>query len=330
MIFLVLFISDVFAWNVNFDHFPATNITHNIKTHNWYNVLSYRWDAISAKKNINLNELRPLIQQRWYFWFMKYSYYWRYELLDTKDKNINLSRLWRKKLNYPMVGITQGDKFLLFIPSWNLSDSQIETIWQNYESENKKFKIRKYPSNWYILSQTAPRNPIRTFEYQEYFDTLKDLSWLHLVNFQVWQNPYWEYDIANFSDKFIQVEIIQNWQLRGIILDLLRTTQRVIVEEPQQPDYYRHDKHIMEEMKSLYYNIREYKKSKHWLPQDLWSLYPNFLDITRINRYYHTLMSQKTSNLCFKVWFQPKSIDFNQKYSSEIQDWYWTTEFCYY
>lgn len=320
----------ILSWYANwqsFSHFPATEISHKNRTVNWYNIISYEWRATSSRLKINLNEIEDIVKNIWNIWFLKYSYYWRNEFYNIYDNNLNLRNLWERKLNYPIIAFSYENNFIMLIPRENLNNSQINVIKNEYISGN--FSVIKYWNNWYILKQKTNRNPERYFYYEEYFSTLKTLSRLNLVNFQLWQNPFRRYSLRNFSNSFIQVEIINNWKLNWIIMDLYR---RLEISQPGSvvywQEYYR-DELMMINIVSLYYSVRNYKNTMWWIPNDIWAMHPNFLDITNFNKYYHNVSYIKTNNLCYEAWFIPKSNEFKNKFKNEIINWYWISKNCY-
>ena len=328
-----LAISLIYLWiwysqTYNFSHFPAWNLSYWETSSNWFSVLQYRWNSSLDKTNVSISEIENVIRNIWEIWFMKYSYYWRNEFRNKHDNNIDLRNLDREKLEYPVLAITNRNNFIIFIHSNNLSNNQKNIIWNRYQSE-KWFIINKYWNNWYILRQTSASESQRVYYYKDYFKTLKDLRWDSLANFQVWQNPYQNYRISDFSDNILQVWIVQNWQLRWLILDLQKRMPWIEQWWSKYWQEFQRDESIMKKIVDLYYNVRNYRRTMWGLPQDLWSLHPNFIDITRFNRYYHDLKFERTNNLCYKAWFKPKSEDFKRLFSQEINWWYWETEVCY-
>lgn len=332
--FYIFTVLSIFFWFTNsifykFSHFPANNFEFEEFYEKNYNILKYSWNTNgSSNKKINLSDIQDVINSFPYIWYMQYTYYQRYWFENTKDNNLDLTNLHRTKLNYPIFSIAYEKNYISFISINNLNDQQINTIWEKYQFESWSI-ISKYLDDWFIIRQNSPKDVSYVYEYEKYFDILQKFIEKNLVNYQIWQNPFWYHEINDFSDNIIQIWTLKNNKLNWIILDLKKNMPWILVSVEKYWQNYLRDEIMMQNIQNLYFNVKKYKETMWWLPQDLWSLNPNFLDITSFNDYYHKLKFTKESNLCYSAWFIPKSNDFKRLFSFEIKWEYWMSYVCY-
>lgn len=314
----------------DFSHYPTKyteKITPYIK--NWYEYLKYDWDADFHPRICDLSIPLKYLENIGYFKFLKFWYYWEDALWRIKDEKIDLDYLQDRKLFYPILWVYTKDYILIFIHERQIKYEDRKRIWYNYVSED--LRIQK-EWRWYITSlYTTKKTWGFNYDSSKYVNLLEKLyEYYDLITFQMWQNPYNRYDIQGYTDNFLQVELFSYGELRGIIISLKKMFSLSV--DPTEWDYwesYKQDEWIMNKLLYLRDNIESYYIMMWWIPDNITSLSPNFLDISSLNKYSHELLYQRKNSSCYKIWFKPKSFWFKKYFWYEINsDGFWTESFC--
>lgn len=329
----VLIIMSVLIWFTHglfydFQNFPVINKKVNTYKKWDYKILKYTWVATIAWYKLKLNDIEKIMKPDWYFKFLKYSYYWKDTFFLIKDNNIDLSYLDNSKLVIPIISYYIWNELRFIVFNWLLTPEDQDIIWDHYKAD--KFSIQTYKKR-YVITYKTKVEVKNIYDYKKYYNTMVTLAQNDsVVNFQVWQNPLKNYLIEWYWDDLIQLEVIKDGKLTWMILSMpIKKANNII---PSWTDFwpnYQKDKEITEQLLRLYEPIKFYYQYNWYIPTDLWSLYPVFMDITALNIYDHKLYYEPINKFCWNVWFKPISDMYVNNHSREMNNkWYWYVNMC--
>lgn len=316
------------AVSYEFSNYPITD--KDIKTYEKYQTpyLIYKWDTDFKSQTINFNDIDATIKDYGYFKFFRYSYYWKDTFSKLKDSELNFWYLDDTKLKYPVVSFYVKNRYIFLIHNELVSPSYKAIIWNKYESNS--MLITKF-RDWYKITIFIEKDYEFAYDYQKYLEPLRDLINAYpVVSYQVWQNPFDEYNIENFWNKFIQLELHSWWKLKWIILSLKKFLWASPTNSTTKywDDYY-YDEYIEDKLIDLYTTMKNYYNYMWALPSSLWDLSETFTDISALNKYDHKLKYETINTYCYNIGFKPKSPEFIKEFADSINsDWYWFVKVC--
>lgn len=328
----VILFSSSLAWYYSFSHSPISNLDiYDKELKNWKKAYIYKWNSSIDLNKVLLSDISFLFNQLWYFKFFKYSHFWRAGSFDQLNNGeIDLSDLAWEKLDYPVVWAFIWDYVILLFHKNLLTEDQQDLIWRYYNYDD--VEIEKYRNNWYKTKVRVEDTYFYTYDFQKYFKMLSDLNKsLWVINFQVGQNPLDKYDIDDFSDDLLQVEVLIWNKVRGILLSMSQRNDENYMTSNASIYWkeYQKDIELMDNLMWLYDSVRYFYNITWKLPEDLGSMQPSFIDITTLNPHSHQVDYTRVNKTCFKVWFKPFSAAFRKTYSSQMnKTWYWYSNFC--
>ncbi len=325
----LIFLGITFGKAYNFTTYPAKNIWKSSTQVENYEAIVFQGENISPRDNVlNISEVVPFLEKLWEFWFLKYWYHWENTFSEINDDYLDLSNLDNKKLSYPIIWFSYWKNALFFVHQKNLTSYQRNEIEEEYAGS--WFRIIQYTNDLYIISKATDDLPEYRFLTSEYLPLLKNYKNPNLLNFQLWENPLNPYDLNDFQPSFLQLEIVRNSELRWFILGLKPIPSTPTTWGKRFWQEFHRDEETLHDLLWLYESVADFRRTFGWLPEDLNSLHPRYLDITAFNRYHRETMYEKEEPFCFRVGFKPQSQDFKRLFSFEInEDWFWETKFCF-
>lgn len=327
-----ILVSTSFAWYFDFSHSPISDLKIiNKELSNWNRAIWYSWKTSQYINKVPLSDINTFFSTLWYFKFFKYSHFWTQGSFDDlRNEDLDFSDLAWKKLRYPIVWAYLWDYVVLFIYKESLTPYQKKVIWNYYNYD--WLEVQKY-KNWYKTKIMVYDSYFFTYDFPKYYKMLTTLNKsLSVLNFQVWQNPLDKYNVEWFSDDVMQLEVKIWSTLRWILASMNSDeddTGTIVSNTIQYGEDYQKDVEMMDSLTDLYDSVKYYYKITWRLPEDLWSMQPNFIDITALNQYNHQINYERVNVHCYKIWFKPFSSSFKRIYSSQVsKTWYWYSNSC--
>ena len=312
-----------FCWNYNFFHWPSLGKV-NVKggKFRWYKYLYYSWKIKQFKfKKIDYSLIFSKLKSIKYLSFFRFSYFNKWIFSNFKDKKFDFSYLDWKKLKYPVVTVWVNNNLIVFVPSGLLKEQDKDKLWDRYTSLSW-FRIVKY-KNFYIFIKDNVNFDF-LFDIRKYINVLSKLQWRQykIITLQIWQNPFSKVKIDNFSKDILWIELVKDNKLVWLIIDFIKEVNIFLYSE----DFFK-DVEMSKKIIGLFDKIVSFYKMMWAVPQDLWSLFPNYLDITTFNPYWYKLEYKVVGLRQVEICFRPKSQEFKSLYWFELKNWYWCYDF---
>lgn len=332
---LITLVSGFFVVNASsysFTYFPVDDFDYYTKNlSNWMEVLKYSWETDETITKVDMSDIENDIKAIWYFKYFRISYYWEDSAFDElRNSDLDFTNLAGYKLDYPIVQYYLWDYLVVMIYNQLLTSNEKEIIWNYYNYDGIEF-TKKW--KWYKTKIKVDEKYYKTYDSIKYYNIYKKfIKSFKVTTFQIWQNPFDKYEIDNISNDLLQIEILNWYTIKGIILSLSTIWESKNVIVSWWSTYwkqYQFDQAMYENFYEISSAISYFYKIVWEMPLDLWSLFPNFLDITSINKYSHKLKYEIVDDFCYKIGFVPKSVDFKNQYSSYIDvNWYLFSNYC--
>jgi hypothetical protein len=235
-----------------------------------------------------------------------------------------LSYLDSEKHEYPIIWFFVWNKLILFIEENLIKETDKETIWLLYESD--EIRIMK-AWNWYNTELDVWEFDWITYKFTTYWNMFKKLFYKgKVVNFQIWWNPLNTYDIDYLNNKtnILQLDVIVKDKLKWLIISLNKS----YVSNIKYDKNYYQDEYLMEEISYMYTSVNNYYKYMFTIPESINSMaLMGFYDTSVLSKYWHEIKYIQKDLFCYKVWFKPNSSTFKKLNKIDSQ-WFYMNEFC--
>jgi hypothetical protein len=298
------FLSSVWALSYKFYHFPASDVKVYYGQIGPYKYIKYIGQITENNqlKRYDFSEVYKRLAQARYVSFFRYSYFWKNTFSQFKDSQVDFSYLDNKVLTYPVVGIGIKSKLLLFVP---------KSLIKNFSKSDyigEDFRVLKWRDFYVFIKYDIDFDII--FDIKKYIAVLNALKGqsISLFTFQLGQNPYAKIKVSDFSDYILWLEVKKSNKLIGIILDMW---PRYDFGIEYSQDFVK-DALMLNKLRELYDAIQKFYKMMGALPQDIGSLYPNFYDITLLNKYWYPVDYTPLWPNRYKICFKPRSEEFKK------------------